>query len=116
MNIKRRLIIAVLSVLLSIALLVATVILAENSTITPIAAVVLTLLSVAALFAAIFYAARLDYETGNYECRKCANEFRPPFGEHILGPHTLTTRYLRCPACKEKSWCRRKSIIKNNKD
>ena len=113
MNTKRKIISAVAGIVLGTALLVTTAILAEESLITPIAAVALTSVSFAALLAAVVFAAKVDYETGSYQCRKCGTTFKPTFREYVLAPHTLTTRYLRCNKCKEKSWCKRK-FMKNN--
>ena len=110
MSIKRKIICAASAIVLSLALLVTTSILAEQAIITPISTMVLTLVCIIALIAAIFYAARLDHETGNYVCRNCGNTFKPTFGEYFLAPHSLTTRYLRCPKCQKKSWCKRITV------
>ena len=108
MNNKRKIILSVIGVVISTALLVISAILAEEAVISSAFAIVLTTISVGLLFVAIFYAAKVDYETGVYECRKCRYTFKPTFKAYILGVHTLTTRHLRCPECDEKSWCRRK--------
>ena len=73
----------------------------------PAIAITLTAVSMVLVLIAIFYAAKVDYETGVYECRKCGHTFKPTFKSYILGVHTLTTRHLKCPKCEEKSWCRR---------
>ncbi len=109
MKIKGKIIIvSVLGVVLSIALLVVATVLAEEKIINPAAAIILIAISVALVWIAISYAAKVDYETGVYECRKCGHTFKPSFKEYIWGAHTLTTRYLKCPECKERSWCLRK--------
>ncbi len=104
-----RIILSIIGVVLSIALLAISAVLTEEKIINPATAIVLIAVSVILVCIAIFYAAKVDYETGVYKCRKCGNTFKPTFKAYILGVHTLTTRYLKCPECEEKSWCKRKS-------
>ena len=108
MSNKGKIIISVIGVVISTALLVISSILAEEKIINPAIAITLTAVSAVLVLIAIFSAAKVDYETGVYECRKCGHTFKPTFKAYILGAHTLTTRCLRCPKCEEKSWCRRK--------
>ena len=106
---KGNIILSVIGVVLSIALLVVSTILAEEKIINTATAVVLISVSVVLVWIAIFYAAKVDYETGVYKCRKCGHTFKPTFKAYILGVHTLTTRHLKCPKCNERSWCARKN-------
>ena len=108
MNNKRKIILSVIGVVISITLLAISSILAEEEIINPAIAITLTAVSTILVLIAIFYAAKVDYETGVYECRKCGHTFKPTFKAYIWGAHTLTTRHLKCPKCEEKSWCRRK--------
>ncbi len=39
-----------------------------------------------------------------YRCPSCGNEFKITPLTDILSPHTLTTKYLRCPACGKRRW------------
>ena len=109
MSNKTRLILSVIGVVISTALLVISTILAEEAVIGPTLATALLAISTALVFIAIFFAAKVDYETGVYECRKCGHIFKPTFKAYIMGAHSLTTRHLKCPRCEEKSWCRRKT-------
>ena len=106
---KGKITVSIIGVVLSIALLVVSTILAEEKIINTATAVVLIAVSVVLVLIAISYAAKVDYETGVYKCRKCGHIFRPTFKAYILGMHTLTTRHLKCPECNEKSWCTRKN-------
>ncbi len=110
MSSRGKIIISVISVAISISLLAVSSVLAEEQIITPATAIALIVLSTVLLFITIFYAAKVDYSTGAYECRKCGHTFKPTFRAYILGMHTLTTRYLKCPKCEAKSFCRRKMI------
>ena len=107
-------VLSIAGVVLSIALLVITTILAEEAVISAASAVALTIISVIFVFVAIVYAAKVDYETGVYECRNCGHIFKPTFKAYILGAHTLTTRYLKCPECGKTTWCKRKSAEKGD--
>ena len=53
-------------------------------------------------------AAALEMEAGTFECKHCKHRFVPTAGAYIAGPHSLTTRYLRCPECGQKSYCKRR--------
>jgi transcriptional regulator with XRE-family HTH domain/DNA-directed RNA polymerase subunit RPC12/RpoP len=53
-------------------------------------------------------AAALEMKAGTFECRHCKTRFVPTAGAYIAGPHTITTRYLKCPHCGKKSYCRRR--------
>ena len=108
MSNKRKIILSVIGVVISTALLVISSILAEEEIINSAIAITLTAVSTVLVLIAVFYAAKVEHETGVYECRKCGHTFKPTFKAYIWGAHTLTTRHLKCPKCEEKSWCRRK--------
>ena len=106
---KGRIILSIVGVVLSITLLVISTVLAEEKVINTATAIALIAVSLVLVCIAISYAAKVDYETGVYKCRKCGHTFKPTFKAYILSVHTLTTRHLKCPECEEKSWCKRKS-------
>ena len=109
---KGKIILSIVGVVLSIALLVITAILAEEAVISAASAVVLTIISVFFVFVAIAFAAKVDYETGVYECRNCGHTFKPTFKAYILAVHTLTTRCLKCPECGKSTRCKRRNAEK----
>lgn len=108
MSNKRKTILSVIGVVISITLLTISSILAEEEIITPAIAITLTAVSAVLVLIAIIYAAKTEYEASVYECRKCGHTFKPTFKAYIWASHTVTTRHLKCPKCEEKSWCRRK--------
>lgn len=69
-----------------------------------------TILGIAVLLAVggIGIAAAVDIHTGTFECKYCKTRFVPTAGAYIAGPHTILTRYLKCPNCGKKSYCRRR--------
>ncbi len=72
------------------------------------ARVLLLVMGLVVIFSGIAVAAALDMEAGTFECRKCKHRFVPTAGAYIAGAHSLTTRYLKCPECGEKSYCKRR--------
>lgn len=72
------------------------------------ARILLIALALVVIFGGLFVAAALEMEAGTFECRHCKHRFVPTAGAYIAGPHTLTTRYLKCPECGKKSYCKRR--------
>lgn len=70
--------------------------------------ILLVVLSSITFIIALIAAILMDYSAGDYECRKCGQRFKPTLSAYVWGAHTLTTRYLKCPHCKEKSFCKRR--------
>ena len=60
------------------------------------------------LVGGIAVAAAVDMHTGTFECKYCKTRFVPTAGAYLAGPHTILTRYLKCPNCGKKSYCRRR--------
>ena len=56
----------------------------------------------------IAIAAALEMNAGTFECKHCKHRFVPTAGAYIAAPHSVTTRYLKCPACGKKSYCRKR--------
>ena len=54
-----------------------------------------------------FYALKLEVSVGAYKCKKCGCEIVPTYSEAIIAMHRGTTRYLKCPNCKKRSWCKK---------
>ena len=96
MSNKGKIVISVIGVVISITLLVISSVLAEEKIINSAIAITLTAVSVASVLAAVFYAAKVDYETSVYECRKCGHTFKPTFKSYVAAAHSLTTRHLKC--------------------
>lgn len=57
-----------------------------------------------------FYALKLEISVGAYKCKHCGHEFVPTYAQALNALHRGTTRYLKCPACGKRSWC--KKVIK----
>ena len=57
-----------------------------------------------------FYALKLEVSVGAYKCKKCGSKVVPTYTEALNSMHLGTTRYLKCPNCKKRRWC--KKVIK----
>ena len=62
-----------------------------------------------------FYALKLEVSVGAYKCKNCGHEIIPTYSEALWAMHRGTTRYLKCPNCKKRTWCK-KVFNKNNSD
>lgn len=57
-----------------------------------------------------FYALKLEVSIGAYKCKNCGHEIVPTYLEALNAMHRGTTRYLKCPECHKRTWC--KKVIK----
>ena len=57
-----------------------------------------------------FYALRLEVSVGAYKCKNCGHEIVPTYKQALNAMHMGTTRYLKCPKCNQRTWC--KKVIK----
>ena len=54
-----------------------------------------------------FYALRLEVSVGAYKCKNCGYEIVPTYSEALNAMHMGTTRYLKCPNCQKRTWCKK---------
>ena len=54
-----------------------------------------------------FYALKLEVSVGAYKCKNCGHEIVPTYVEALNAMHMGTTRYLRCPECGKRTWCKK---------
>ena len=59
-----------------------------------------------------FYALKLEVSVGAYKCKNCGHEIVPSYKQALNAMHKGTTRYLRCPRCNKRTWC--KKVIKRD--
>lgn len=72
----------------------------------PVKAALITI--ACAIFAVgVAVAAEGDRKIGFFKCKKCGELFIPSFAAYTFGVHIVTTRYLKCPHCKARSWCKK---------
>lgn len=71
----------------------------------------ITILGICVLFMIpCFYALKLEVSVGAYKCKNCGHEIVPTYSEALWAMHTFSTRYLKCPKCNKRTWC--KKILK----
>ena len=54
-----------------------------------------------------FYALKLEVSVGAYKCGNCGHEFVPTYKQALNAMHMGTTRYLKCPNCGKRTWCKK---------
>ena len=54
-----------------------------------------------------FYALKLEVSVGAYKCKNCGYEIVPTYTQALKAMHRGTTRYLQCPKCKKRTWCKK---------
>ena len=53
------------------------------------------------------YALRLEVSVGAYKCKNCGCEIVPTYKEAMNAMHMGFTRYLKCPKCNKRTWCKK---------
>ena len=53
------------------------------------------------------YALKLEVSVGAYKCENCGTEIVPTYLEALNAMHMGTTRYLKCPNCQKRTWCKK---------
>ena len=54
-----------------------------------------------------FYALKLEVSVGAYKCKNCGHEIVPTYTQALNAMHMGTTRYLKCPQCNKRTWCKK---------
>ena len=54
-----------------------------------------------------FYALKLEVSVGAYKCKNCGEEIVPTYKQALNAMHRGTTRYLKCPKCNKRTWCKK---------
>ncbi len=54
-----------------------------------------------------FYALKLEISVGAYKCKNCGHEIVPTYSQALNAMHAGTTRYLKCPKCGKRTWCKK---------
>ena len=56
---------------------------------------------------ACLFALRIEQKAGYYECKECHHRFVPTYAQTLLAPHVHRSRYMKCPHCGKKTYCRK---------
>ncbi len=69
---------------------------------------IVAILSLCVLFLVpCFYALKLEVSVGAYKCKNCGHEIVPTYMQALNAMHRGTTRYLKCPKCNKRTWCKK---------
>ena len=68
---------------------------------------VLMVIAISVFGVGLYVAMWGDRKIGYFKCRNCNELFTPTFMQYNMGMHLLSTRYLKCPHCKTRTWCRK---------
>ena len=68
---------------------------------------VLMVIAISVFGVGLYVAMWGDRKIGYFKCRNCNQLFTPTFMQYNMGMHLLSTRYLKCPHCKTRTWCRK---------
>ena len=54
-----------------------------------------------------FYALKLEVNVGAYKCKNCGEKIVPTYTQALNTMHMGFTRYLKCPKCGKRTWCKK---------
>lgn len=54
-----------------------------------------------------FYTLKLEVSVGAYKCKNCGHEIVPTYSQALNAMQRGTTRYLKCPKCSRRTWCKK---------
>lgn len=66
------------------------------------------------LLASTLICFRIEQKAGYYECQNCHETFIPTFKQSSFAPHMGRKKYMKCPCCGEKGYCK-KVLVQNKK-
>lgn len=69
--------------------------------------IVLMIIALSVFGVGLYVAMWGDRKIGYFKCRNCNELFTPTFMQYNMGMHILSTRYLKCPHCRTRTWCRK---------
>ena len=69
--------------------------------------IVLMVIAISVFGVGLYVAMWGDRKIGYFKCRNCNELFTPTFMQYTMGMHIASTRYLKCPHCRTRTWCRK---------
>ena len=66
--------------------------------------VILMVVSIVALLVSASLFLKIEHNIGRYVCPKCGHTHTSSYFKVLFSPHLHTTRYLKCPSCKNYGW------------
>ena len=69
--------------------------------------IVLMMIAISVFGVGLYVAMWGDMKIGYFKCRNCNELFTPTFMQYNMGMHIVSIRYLKCPHCKTRTWCKK---------
>ena len=69
--------------------------------------IMLLLIALSVFGVGLYVAMWGDRKIGYFKCGNCNELFTPTFMQYTMGMHIVSTRYLKCPHCKTRTWCKK---------
>lgn len=69
--------------------------------------IVLMIIAISVFGVGLYVAMWGDRKIGYFKCRNCNELFTPTFMQYTMGMHIVSTRYMKCPHCKTRTWCKK---------
>lgn len=69
--------------------------------------IMLMLIALSVFGVGLYVAMWGDRKIGYFKCGNCNELFTPTFMQYTMGMHIVSTRYLKCPHCKTRTWCKK---------
>ncbi len=103
---KKKIILSVVIAAMAIVSAVTLILVAGILEMAVMTRVILIAVACVVMIVGIGSACVLDRDAGIFECPKCGEKFVPDMKAYVMGAHTFTKRYLKCPGCGKSSYCR----------
>lgn len=78
--------------------------------------IALIVIALIVIFGGIFVAVALEMTSSYFECMKCHHRFLVKPTSYIMAMHTITRRYLKCPKCGIRNWCKRRLTLHSDEE
>ena len=105
---KKKIIIAVIVALVTIAAGLTIIILTDLSEMQAWLKILLNIGGSVVILVGVGIACVLEKDAGVYECQHCGERFVPTMKAYLFAPHMPISRKLRCPKCGKKSYCKKR--------
>ena len=105
---KKKLLVVALILIVSMLSCITLTLLAGYLQIKTAYKIVLTVLAFVIVIMGSIAAIILESDAGYYECPHCHHKFKVNIKTFLASMHMGYTRYLKCPNCQKKGWCKKK--------
>ena len=105
---KKKIIIAVIVAFVMLAAGLTIILLTEFLEMQVWLKIVLIVVGCVTILVGVGVACVLERDAGVYECKHCGERFVPTMTAYLFAPHTITSRWMKCPKCGKKGFCKKR--------